>query len=433
MLVLEAKFKGKQNQYNALGEAIRTALFIRNKALRHWQDTPGVGKNDLQKLCATLASEFEWAGKLNSMARQACADRAWFAISRFYANCKAKKPGKKMRDFGMRDSRMRDGGGNNSSRHSLGNYSSLDSLGNNSSQNSLGYPRYKKRGHSVEYKTSGWKLSENRKYITFTDGFKAGTFKLIGTRDLTLYSTSQIKRVRVVKRADGYYAQFCIDTERLEKHHNSDRQLGIDVGLEFFYTDSEGTTVENPRLLRKSEKSLKQRQRRVSKCKKRSSNRRKAIRKLAKKHLKVSRQRKDFAVKTARALVQSSDLVVYEDLKVKNLVRNRHLAKSISDAAWSQFTGWVDYYSKVFGTWAITVPPHYTSQDCSVCGTRVQKSLSTRTHKCHECGATMHRDHNAAKQILIKGLSTVGRTESKASGQSNLYLGGATPLDKLAG
>jgi putative transposase len=126
-------------------------------------------------------------------------------------------------------------------------------------------------------------------------------------------------------------------------------------------------------------------------------------------------------------------LVVYEDLKVKNLVRNRHLAKSISDAAWSQFTGWVDYYSKVFGTWAITVPPHYTSQDCSVCGTRVQKSLSTRTHKCHECGATMHRDHNAAKQILIKGLSTVGRTESKASGQSNLYLGGATPLDKLAG
>jgi transposase len=120
MLVLEAKFKGKQNQYNALGEAIRTALFIRNKALRHWQDTPGVGKNDLQKLCATLASEFEWAGKLNSMARQACADRAWFAISRFYANCKAKKPGKKMRDFGMRDSRMRDGGGNNSSRHLSG-------------------------------------------------------------------------------------------------------------------------------------------------------------------------------------------------------------------------------------------------------------------------------------------------------------------------
>lgn len=391
MLVLEAKLKGKQNQYNALDEAIRTALFIRNKALRHWQDTPGVGKNDLQKLCAVLATEFEWAAKLNSMARQASADRAWFAISRFYANCKAKKQGKK------------------------------------------GYPRYKKRGHSVEYKTSGWKLSEDRKYIAFTDGFKAGKFKLVGTRDLAQYKPSQIKRVRVVKRADGYYCQFCVDIERQEISHGLGSQLGIDVGLEFFYTDSVGNTVENPRLLRKSEKSLKRKQRKVSKCKKHSSNRRKIVKRLAKKHLKVSRQRKDFVVKAARTLVQSNDLVVYEDLQVKNMVKNRRLAKSISDASWSQFINWVDYYSKVFGTWAIAVAPHYTSQDCSVCGTRVQKSLSTRTHRCPVCLTVMHRDHNAARQILMKGLNTVGRTEIKASGQSDLYLGGATPLDKLAG
>lgn len=160
----------------------------------------------------------------------------------------------------------------------------------------------------------------------------------------------QIKRVRIVKRADGYYCQFCVDIEHKEQHQHHGNQIGIDVGLEFFYTDSDGKTVENPRLLRKSEKSLKRKQRQASKCKKCSYNRRKAVNKLAKKHLKVSRQRKDFVVKTARALVQSSDLVVYEDLQVKNMVKNHHLAKSISDASWSLFTDWVDYYAKVFDT-----------------------------------------------------------------------------------
>ncbi len=392
MLVLEAKLKGKQSQYNSIDEAIRTALFIRNKALRHWIDNKNIGKNDLQKLCAVLAAYFEFASKLNSMARQASADRAWLAVKRFYDNCKAKKPGKK------------------------------------------GFPRFKKRGHSVEYKTSGWKLSNDRKYIMFSDGFNIGKLKLVGTRDLSFYSIKQIKRIRIVKRADGYYCQFCVDVERTELHQHDGKQVGIDVGLEFFYTDSEGRTVENPRLLRKSEKSLKRKQRQVSKSKKHSSNRHKAVKKLAKKHLKVSRQRKDFVVKTARALVQSSDLVVYEDLQVKNMLKNHHLAKSISDASWSLFTDWVDYYAKVFDTWAIAVAPHYTSQDCSVCGTRVQKSLSTRTHKCHCCGTVMHRDHNAAIMILNKGIkSTVGHTGSKASGQNDLYLGGETPLDKLAG
>jgi putative transposase len=392
MLVLEAKLKGKQSQYNSIDEAIRTALFIRNKALRHWIDNKDVGKNDLQKLCAVLAKEFDFANKLNSMARQASADRAWLAIKRFYDNCKAEKSGKK------------------------------------------GFPRFKKRGHSVEYKTTGYKLSTDRKYIIFSDGFNIGKLKLISTRDLSFYSIKQIKRVRIVKRADGYYCQFCVDVERKEQHQHNGNQVGVDVGLEFFYTDSEGRTVENPRLLRQSEKSLKRKQRQVSKSKKSSSNRSKAVKKLAKKHLKVSRQRKDFAVKTARTLVQSNDLVVYEDLQVKNMVKNHHLAKSISDASWSLFIDWVDYYAKVFDTWAIAVAPHYTSQDCSVCGTRVKKSLSTRTHKCHKCTTVMHRDHNAARQILAKGLkSTVGHTESKACGQNNLYLGGETPLDKLTG
>ena len=120
-----------------------------------------------------------------------------------------------------------------------------------------GYPRFKKHqtNLSVEYKTTGWKLSDDRLTITFTDGFGAGTFRLWGTRDLHYYQTKQIKRLRVVRRADGYYVQFCVDVERRNDHEYQNRVVGIDVGLNHFYTDSDGNTVDNPRYLRKSERS----------------------------------------------------------------------------------------------------------------------------------------------------------------------------------
>ncbi|WP_414587997.1 RNA-guided endonuclease InsQ/TnpB family protein [Scytonema sp. PCC 10023] len=390
MLVFEAKLEGTKEQYGKLDEAIRTARFVRNSCLRYWMDNKDIDKYDLSAYCAVLAKEFEFAKKLNSMARQASAERAWAAISRFYDNCKKGKPGKK------------------------------------------GYPRFKKeQTHgSVEYKTSGWKLSEDRRYITFSDGFEAGTFKMWGTRDLHFYQLKQIKRVRVVRRADGYYAQFCIDQERLEKREATFKTVGIDVGLNHFYTNSNGQTVANPRHLRKSEKSLKRLQRRFSRTKKGSKNRAKFRNKLARKHLKVSRQRKDFAVKTARCVVMSNDLVAYEDLKVRNMVRNRHLAKSISDAAWTQFREWVEYFGKVFGVVTVAVPPHYTSQDCSNCGHVVKKTLSTRTHTCLHCGHIQDRDHNAARNILEKALSTVGHIGTHASGESDQYLGEETPPSK---
>jgi putative transposase len=168
----------------------------------------------------------------------------------------------------------------------------------------------------------------------------------------------------------------------------------------------------------------------MSKTKKGSNNRAKFRNKLARKHLKVSRQRKDFAVKTARCVVRSNDLVAYEDLKVRNMVRNRHLAKSISDAAWTQFREWVEYFGKVFGVVTVAVPPHYTSQNCSNCGEVVKKTLSTRTHTCSHCGHTQDRDQNAARNILEKGLSTAGHVGTNASGETDQYLSEATHKSK---
>ena len=225
-----------------------------------------------------------------------------------------------------------------------------------------------------------------------------------GTRDLHFYQKEQIKRVRVVRRADGYYVQFSIDQDRNEQHEPQARMLGIDVGLNHFYTDSEGKKIENPRFLRKAFSALKRASRRVSRRTLGSNNRLKAIKQLGRTHLKVSRRRKDFAVKTARALIQSSDLVAIEDLKVRNLVKNHHLAKSISDASWTLFREWLEYFGKVFDVPVIAVAPHYTSQDCSSCGHEVKKLLSTRTHKCPHCGYLDERDTNAAMNILIKAL-----------------------------
>ncbi|MEG3931786.1 MULTISPECIES: transposase [unclassified Microcoleus] len=385
MIVLEFKLKGKAEQYRIMDEMIRTAQFVRNKTLRHWIDNQGIKLVDLYKQCAIMAKEFEWAGKLNSTARQASAERAIFAIGRFFANCKAKKPGKK------------------------------------------GFPQFKKHTRSVEYKQSGWSLSADKRCLTFKDGFAAGKFKLVGSRDLYFYAPNEIKRIRVVRRADGYYAQFCINVERKEEAISTGKAIGIDVGLNHFYTDSDGETVPNPRYLRKSEKALKRSQKRVSRKKKGSKNRKKAINKLGRKHLKVSRQRKDFAIKTTPGAVKSNDFVAYEDLQVRNMVKNHKLAKSISDAAWSQFAQWLEYFGKVYGKTVIAVAPQYTSQECSNCGNLVKKTLSTRTHICG-CGVVLDRDHNAGKNILAKGLkqaginlNTVGHTEIYAGGQTDLY------------
>jgi putative transposase len=353
-----------------------------------------ITKYDLNKYCKILAKEFPFANELNSTARQAAAERAWSSIARFFDNCKKKVKGKK------------------------------------------GYPRFKKNSRSVEYKQSGWKLSSTRKSVTFTDKKGIGTLKLKGTYDLNYYDLKQIKRVRLVRRADGYYVQFAISVDVKIESEPTHKAVGLDVGLKYFYADSLGNTEPCPQFYRKSEKRLSRANRKKSKkyvrgAKPQSKNYHKARNRYARKHLRVSRQRVEYCKRLAYCVIQSNDLVAYEDLNVKGLVRNRHLAKSISDAGWSQFSRmqvpgaaatastfrhWLEYFGEKYGKATVAVPPHNTSQNCSNCGEKVKKSLSTRTHVCPHCGYVEDRDINAAINILKKALSTVGHTGTYAWG-----------------
>ncbi|MFM5979642.1 MAG: RNA-guided endonuclease InsQ/TnpB family protein, partial [Sphaerospermopsis kisseleviana] len=366
--------------------------FVRNKAIRYWIDSPKEAKVNriaLNNYSTALRKEFSFVEELNSMACQSATERAWQAIQRFYDNCKKKVAGKK------------------------------------------GYPCFQKDNRSVEYKTSGWSLHSTKRRITFTDKKGIGELKLLGKWDIHTYPIKLIKRVRIVKRADGFYVQFCVDTEVKQESRIADGEVGLDLGLEYFYSDSNGHHEPNPRFLRKVEKSIKHAQRRIYTKEKGKNQRRKARQRYARKHLKVSRQRNEHAKRIARNVNKANALVAYEDLKVKNMVKNQVLAKSINDAAWSTFCQWLEYFAVKFNSVVVAVAPHYTSQKCSNCGAIVKKSLSTRTHKCN-CGCELQRDVNAAVNILnLAKQARGGHPRSHATGVGISVLVGENLLEQI--
>jgi len=223
------------------------------------------------------------------------------------------------------------------------------------------------------------------------------------------------KTVNISREVDGWYVCFSCADVPIQLSPTTGRETGIDLGLEAFATLSDGTRIVNPGWYRTAERALKTAQRRVSRRKKGSNRRRKAVALLAKSHQKVRRQRQDFHHKTALALVRENDTVYHEDLQVRNMVRNHHLAKSISDAGWSAFLGILSFKAACAGRRVIAVNPAFMSQTCSGCGIMVQKGLSVRWHSCPECGTSLHRDHNAAKNIEWAGQALRGGVAVAAS------------------
>jgi putative transposase len=268
---------------------------------------------------------------------------------------------------------------------------------------SHGFPRYQGRNryHSFTYKQYGNGARLDNGFLVLS---KIGRISVRWSRPLD----GTPKTVTISQEADGWYVAFSCAEVPTQSLPRTGRETGIDVGLKVFLITSEGDAVENPRHHRKAEKRLKKAQRRVSRRKKGSKRRRKAVKLLARKHQKVQRQRRDFHHKTANTLICQYDTIYLEDLRVANMVRNRHLSKSISDAGWAAFRAILEAKAACAGRQVVAVPPAFTTQDCSGCGTRVPKSLSVRTHVCTSCGLVMDRDENAAKNIQWAGQALRG-------------------------
>ncbi|MFA5376142.1 MAG: transposase [Dehalococcoidia bacterium] len=386
MYIIEAKLYPKPEQMEKANEAFRIGQFVRNKCIAMWEEEgkkplderQKIGKYDFNRLTASnrLGKEFGFVNKLSAQARQAAAERAWSSVAKFYDNCKR----------GIKKK---------------------------------GYPKYRKGNRSVEYKQSGWSVSYDGKFIELTDKIGIGRMRMRTSESLT---GKKISRVRLLTRADMLFAQFIVDETKSDPLMPTGRTIGIDVGIRHFYVDSNGDSIDSPKPLAKSMDKVRRMSRSSSRKKKSSSNRRNANVRKARLFLRLSRQRKDFAVKAARCVVRSNDLVAHEDLRIINMMGNHSLARSIADVAWGEFFTSLENYGKRFGRIIVKVDPRNTSQKCSSCGEMVPKSLSVRVHSCPACGISIDRDHNAAINILKAAISTAGHAGFQACGENDLCL-----------
>ena len=255
-----------------------------------------------------------------------------------------------------------------------------------------GFPRFKNRTQydSFCYPQSGFKLDKDKLILS-----KLGKIKVKLHRPVE----GTIKTCSVVRKNDKYYVCFSCEVE-VQILPATGNVVGIDVGVADFVITSDGEFFPKQDSYRKAEKRLKYLQRMVSRRTKGSNRRRKAVKLLAKQHEKVANQRKDIAHKVSTKLVAQYDLIAHENLQVKNMVKNHHLAKSISDAGWSMLFQFLGYKAESAGRQIVPVPPHHTSQICSCCGALVPKKISQRWHNCQHCGLSIQRDVNAAINIL---------------------------------
>ncbi len=267
-----------------------------------------------------------------------------------------------------------------------------------------GFPRFKSRVNSVTFPQSGFKiLSDKRIRIS-----KIGNIPLV----LHRVPKGKIKTLTIkVNKASQWFAIFSCEVEETKIKHSSKEKIGIDVGLENFATLSNGETISNPRFLIQSEKRLAMLQRRLSRKKKGSKNRRKARFKVAKQHIKIVNQRTDFLHKLSRSLAFKYSTIAVEDLNIKSMLKNHWLAKSISDASWNQFIQMLSYKEVKFGGQVLKNPrTRGSSHRCSNCGKYVDMPLSKRKFSCPKCFVVLHRDLNASINHLN---DTVGTDCSK--------------------
>ena len=282
----------------------------------------------------------------------------------------------------------------------------LDKAFQNFFQKLARYPRFKsKRRHQQSYRTmskSGIRFDgKNHLHLP-----KLGNVRIRKSRDFE----GRILNATITRTASGkYFVSLCVE-EDVTFAPCGTGKLGIDVGLKEFFTDSNGETVANPRILRKYQRKLAREQRRLARKMPRSRNRDKQRIRVARVHEHIGNIRKDFLQKLTTRLISENQVIAVEHLQVRNMLRNHHLARSISDASWSAFFRMLGYKATWRGASVLQVDTFYpSSQTCSCCGHQnsITKDLSVRDWTCPVCGTHHDRDENAAKNILAR---TLGQT-----------------------
>ncbi len=271
-----------------------------------------------------------------------------------------------------------------------------------------GYPRFKGYGwyDSFTYPQMGFKLSGDKLSLS-----KIGDVYIRVHRKID----GDVKRVTIRRNSNGkWYASLIVESELKIVSRNKFPAIGIDMRLTSFATLSNGDKVPNPRFFRKEENELAKAQRRLSRLEKDSPQRMKAVRVVRRVHERIVNKRYDFVHKLSRALVTEYGLIAFEDLNIKNMVKNHCLAKSISDASWNMLFTVTKYKAESAGTTVVMVNPANTTKMCSRCGILVDMKLKDRTYRCQSCGLVLDRDENAAVNILRLGLQSVARRGVKA-------------------
>ena len=274
-----------------------------------------------------------------------------------------------------------------------------------------GYPRYrshfrydsmtfKQYGNSFEVSASAQK---NRGTLMLA---KLGQVKMVMHRPLA--GTPKTAIVKRTPTGKWFVSISCEDVPK-ENVPKPDKAVGIDVGLKTFAYLSDGTSIANPRFFRQEETNLAKAQRKRDKAPKKSQERKKLNKRVARVHERTKHRRKNFAHQHSRRIVNTSDLIAVEALIVRNMVKNPKLSKSIADAAWSQFFAFLCSKAEEAGRTVVKVNPAYTSQRCSCCGHVQEMPLSVRIYECPNCGLVIDRDHNGSKNILDEALNAVGR------------------------
>jgi putative transposase len=266
-----------------------------------------------------------------------------------------------------------------------------------------GYPRFKGYGRyaSITYAQTGFKLDQASGVLELS---KIGSVKIVLHRPLE----GKIKTLTLTRSATGkWYACFSVEVEK-ERLQENKQVVGIDVGLHVFAALSDGQAIENPRFFRQEEKELAKVQHKLSKAEKGTKERAKRRKIVARTHERISLRRSNFAHQQSRKIVNGYGVIAVEDLNINRLNKLRHLAKSIMDAAWSQFFRMIRAKAEEAGRRFIAVNPAYTSQTCSKCGYRQKMPLSNRVFECPNCQVVLDRDHNASLNISGLGLQSLG-------------------------